>query len=131
MLRGLAPRLADLVSASSSKPAAPPVAAADIQQQLTSVTLNLSGLKHTVEQLTTNQDQLTRREEQIAQTVATLQAAVQDLSQKLSSGPGHTPVNVPLPLPRPVQHPAQLSTGASAKAVHGPQPLSLQPSPER
>jgi hypothetical protein len=48
MLRAFALPLAE---SSSSKPAAPPMAAADIQQQLASITLNLAAVKHSVEQL--------------------------------------------------------------------------------
>ena len=66
MLRAFAPPLADLLPTSSSKPAAAPIAAADIQQQLASITLNLAAVKQTVEQLIANQDQLTRGQERIA-----------------------------------------------------------------
>jgi hypothetical protein len=90
--------------ASTSKPAAPPVDAAQTQQQLKSMAIDLAAMRHTLEQLGANQDQLTRKQEemtrtegQMAQSIA-LQAAKQELSQKLSSPPpANKPVHVPLP----------------------------------
>ena len=127
MIRAFTPPFAEFLS---RKPAAPPLTAAEIQQQLSSITLNLVGVKRMVEQLTANQDQLTRTQGQMAQSLATLQAAHQELSQKLASAPVRTPVSGLVPVPRPVQHPAQLSTGASPKPGHLPPPKSLQP-PDR
>jgi len=118
--------------ASISKPAAPPVGFAELQQQLQSIATDLAALRHTVEQLGANQDQLTRKQEemtrtqdQMANSIA-LQAAKQELSQKLSSPPPAKPVHV-LPSPKPVQHPAELSTQASSKPAHLPPPQALQP----
>jgi hypothetical protein len=120
---------------STSKPAAPRVDAAEIQQQLQqqlmSIASDLATMRHALEQLAANQDQLarkqeemTRTQEQMANSIA-LQAAKQELGQKLSASPPAKPVHV-LPPPKPEQHPAQLSTQASSKP-HVPAPQSLQP----
>jgi hypothetical protein len=117
---------------STSKPTAPPLGFADIQQQLKSIATDLAAVRHTVEQLGANQDQLTRKQEEMARTQEqmaksiALQAAKQELSQKLSSAPPAKPVHV-LPPPKPVQHPAQLSAEASSKPARLPPPQSLQP----
>jgi hypothetical protein len=109
---------------STSKPAAPPAGFAELRQQLKSIAADLAAMRHTLDQFAANQDQLTRTQEQIAQSIA-LQAAKQELSQKLSSPPPAKPVQVPPA--KPVQHPAQLSTQASSKPAHLPPPQSLQP----
>jgi len=125
----------DLISAwalpsSTSKPAAPRLDAAEIQQQFMSIASDLAAMRHALEQLTANQDQLarkqeemTRTQEQMANSIA-VQAAKQELSQKLSSPPPAKPVLSP---PKPVQHPAQLSSQASSRPPHLPPPQSLQP----
>jgi hypothetical protein len=117
---------------STSKPTAPPLGFADIQQQLKSIATDLAAVRKTVEQLGANQDQLTRKQEEMSRTQEqmansiALQSAKQELSQKLSSAPPAKPVHV-LPSPKPVQHPAQLSAQASSKPAHLPPPQSLQP----
>jgi chemotaxis protein histidine kinase CheA len=137
MVKAWAPSLAELLSTSTSKPAAAPVGP-EIQQQLKSMAADLAALKHTVGQLAANQDQLThaqeqmsrtqeqmtRAQEQMAQSIATLQAGEQP-AHKLSSQP---PAKLaPLPPPKPVQHPAQLTTPAPSKPANLPPPQSLQP----
>ena len=119
--------------APTSKPAVPPAGAAEIQQQLESIAIDLAAVRHTLEQLGANQDQLTRKQEEMAgkqeqmtQTIAALQAAKQDISQKISAPPSaNKPVHVPLP--KPVQHPAQLSTQASSNPTHASPPQPLLP----
>jgi hypothetical protein len=119
--------------APTSKPAVPPAGAAEIQQQLKSIAIDLTAVRHTLEQLGANQDQLTRKQEEMArkqeqmtQAIAALQAAKQDISQKISAPPpANKPVHVPLP--KPVQHPAQLSTQASSNPTHVSPPQSLLP----
>jgi hypothetical protein len=117
--------------APTSKPAAPPAGAAEFQQQLKSIAIDLAAVKHTLEQLAANQDQLTRKQEEMAgkqdqmtQAIAALQAAKQDISQKISAlPPAKKPVHVPVP--KPVQHPAQ--TQASSNPTHVSPPQSLLP----
>jgi hypothetical protein len=119
--------------APTSKPAVTPADAAEIQQQLKSIAIDLTAVRHTLEQLGANQDQLTRKQEEMArkqvqmtQAIATLQAAEQDIRQKISAPPSaNKPVHVPLP--KPVQHPAQLSTQASSNPIHVSPPQSLLP----
>jgi len=90
-------------------------------------------VRHTLDQLSANQDQLTRKQEEIegkqgqmTLAIATLQAAEQDISQKISPPPlANKPV--PIPAPRPVQHPAQLSTQTSSKPSQVAPPQSLLP----
>jgi hypothetical protein len=117
----------------TSKPAVPPAGAAEIQQQLKSIAIDLTAVRHTLEQLGANQDQLTRKQEEMArkqeqmtQAIAVLQAAEQDIRQKISAPPSpNKPVHVPLP--KPAQHPAQLSTQASPNPTHVSPPQSLLP----
>jgi hypothetical protein len=61
--------------------------------------LDLTIVKLSVEQLAGNQDLLARKEDQMAQTIATLQAAEQDLSQKVSSPPTSGAAHAPQPEP--------------------------------
>ena len=69
------------------EPPAPAVASAELQAQLKSAALDLATVKLSVEQLGGNQDPLARKQDQMAQAIATLQAAEQELSQKVSSPP--------------------------------------------
>jgi hypothetical protein len=145
MVKAWAPSLAEMLSSSTTKPAAPAVGA-EIQQQLKSIAADLAALRYTVEQLTANQDplmhtqeqisraqeqmsraqeQISRTQEQMAQSIATLQTGEQ-LVHKRSSPPPAKPVHV-LPPAKPVQHPAQLTSPAPSKAADLPPPESLQP----
>jgi hypothetical protein len=112
MSRAAAPSLAELSPASTTKPAALPVSAGEIQQQL-NIAIDLAGVKRALKQLAANQDQITHTQEQMAQRIAILQAAEQE---KLSPPP--PPKSVQVPRPKPVQHPAPLSTQASSKPLH-------------
>jgi hypothetical protein len=110
--RAVAPSLAELSPDSTSKLAAPPPGAEELQQRL-NIAIDLADVKRALKQLAANQDQITRAQEQMAQRIAILQAAEQE---KLSPPPPPKPVQVPRP--KPVQHPAQLSTQASSKPLH-------------
>jgi hypothetical protein len=79
-----------------------------LQAQLKPAALDLAIVKRSVEQLAANQDLLARKQDQMAQAIATLQAAEQDLSQKI------------LGLAPPAAPPAP-------KAAHVPPPKSLKP----
>ena len=128
VVRAWDPSLGEWLPASTSKPAAPPVTSAEVQQQLKPIATDLAAVRRTIEQLTANQDQLTRVQQQMAQSIAALQAAEQQLSQKLSSPP--PPKAVQVPPPKPPQTPAQVSSPPSSKPVSVLPPKSLQPPPQ-
>jgi hypothetical protein len=98
-VRTWAPSLSPLLPASTMEPPAPAVTSAELQAQLKSAALDLTIVKLSVEQLAGNQDLLARKEDQMAQTIATLQAAEQDLSQKVSSPPTSGAAHAPQPEP--------------------------------
>jgi hypothetical protein len=95
-----------------------PVTAADLQEQLKPLVADLALVRHSVEQLGSNLDQLARSQDQLAHQMATLQAAEQQVSQTASTPPSPPKavsalprppkaVHVPLPPPRSLQPPAQ------------------------
>jgi hypothetical protein len=59
------------------------VTSAELQQLLKPMAIDLALVRRSEERLATNQDQLARKQDQMAQTIATLQAAEQDISQKI------------------------------------------------
>jgi membrane protein implicated in regulation of membrane protease activity len=61
----------------------PTSASAELQALLKPVALDLVIMKRSVEQLTSNQDQLARKQEQMTQAFTTLQAAVRDINQNI------------------------------------------------
>ena len=140
MVRAWDPSLAELLPASTNRPTAPPVTtSAEIQEQLKpiatdlaavrrtieqlTIATDLAAVRRTIEQLTANQDQLTRTQQQMAQSMAALQAAEQQLSKKLSSPPPPKPV----PPPKTAQSPEQVSSSPSPKPVNVLPPKPLQP----
>jgi hypothetical protein len=124
MVRAWDPSLGEWLPASTSKPAAPPVTSVEVQQQLKPIATDLAVVRRAIEQLNANQDQLSRTQQQMAQSIAALQAAQQQLSQKLSSPPPPKPVHVPPP--KPLQTPAQDSSPPSSKPdVLPPKPPQL------
>jgi hypothetical protein len=128
MVRAWDPSLGEWLPASTGKPAAPPVTSAEVQQQLKPIATDLAAVRRTIEQLTADQDQLSRTQQQMAQSIATLQAAEQELTQRLTSPPPSKPVNVPPP--KPLQTPAQVSSPPSSKPVSVLPPKPLQPPPQ-
>ena len=74
MVRAWAPSLGWLVPASPS---------AELQAQLKPVTLDLAIMNRSIEQLVNSQDQLARKQDQITQAFATLQAAEQEIKQNI------------------------------------------------
>jgi hypothetical protein len=78
MVRAWAPSLGWLLP-----PPGPAVTSAELQALLEPVALDLAIVRRSVEQLATNQDQLARKEDQMRQAFATLQAAEQDIDQKI------------------------------------------------
>src|SRR5215472_12271346 len=82
MVRTWVPSLGWLLPVSTTKAPAP-VTTTDLQQQLKFISIDLALVRRTEEQLGANQDQLARKQEQMTQAIATLQAAEQDLSKQI------------------------------------------------
>jgi hypothetical protein len=102
------PPLGWLFPVSTMKAPAPAVTTADLQEQLKPVAIDLALVRRSIEQLASNQDQLGRKQDQMAQAMAALQAAEQDVSQKVSA-PQSLP-SAPKPVhvsPKQAQSPAQ------------------------
>jgi hypothetical protein len=68
--------------------------------------IDLALVRRSIEQLGANQDQLARKQGQMAQTIATLQAAEQAISQQILAlaQPAQKTVHI---APKPAQPPAQ------------------------
>jgi hypothetical protein len=100
---------------SATKAPVPSLTAADLQEQLKPLAVDLALMRRSIEQLGSNLDQLARRQDQLTQNMATLQAAQQQVSQTGSTPPppkavAPSPpktVHVPLPPPKALQPPAQ------------------------
>ena len=103
MVRAWAPSLGWLLPAS---PPGPAVTSAELQQQLKPMAIDLALVRRSEEQLAANQDQLSRKQDQMAQAIATPQAAEQDLSQKILALAAPAPKAVHA-APKPTQPPAQ------------------------
>ena len=97
-----------LLPASTTEPPAPAVTSAELQEQLKPVALDLAVLRRSVEQLATNQGQLARKQDQMAQAIVALQTAEQDLSQQILA-------------------PAPPAAQPAPKAAHAPPPKPLKP----
>jgi hypothetical protein len=110
------PPLGWLSPVSTTMTPVPPVTAADLQMQLKPLAADLALVRRSVEQLGTNLDQLARKQDQLAQSMATLQAAGQQVTQTVSTPPSPPKAVSALLPPRP-------------KAVHVqlPPPKALQP----
>jgi hypothetical protein len=78
-----------------------------LQAQLKPVALVLAIMKRSVEQLAGNQDQLARKQDQMMQTFATLQAAVRDINQNILALAPLAPKAAHVPPPTPPQPAAQ------------------------
>jgi hypothetical protein len=102
MVRTWAPSLGWLLPVSTIKAPAPTVTTADLKP----VAIDLALVRRSIEQLASNQDQLARKQEQMTQAIATLQAAEQDLSQQILALAPPAPKAVHVS-PKPVQPPAQ------------------------
>ena len=76
LVRAWAPALGWLLPASPS---------AELQAQLKPVALDFAIMKRSVEQLASNQDQLVRKQDQMTQAFAALQAALRDINQNILS----------------------------------------------
>ena len=98
MVRTWAPSLGWLLPVSTIKAPAPTVTTADLKP----VAIDLALVRRSIDQLASNQDQLARKQEQMTQAIATLQAAVQDISQKILALAPPAPKAVRVP-PKPAQ----------------------------
>jgi hypothetical protein len=105
-VRAWAPSLGWLLPAD---PPGPAVTSPELQTQLKPMALDLAILRRSVEQLATNQDQLSHKEDQLAQGLALVQSAEQDINQKILA------IAPPAP-------------PAAKAVVHAPPPKSPQPS---
>jgi hypothetical protein len=105
-VRTWVPSLDWLLPVSTTKAPAPPVTSTDLQQQLQPMAIDLALVRRSIEQLGANQDQLARKQGQMAQTIATLQAAEQAISQQILAlaQPAQKTVHI---APKPAQPPAQ------------------------
>ncbi len=99
-IRTWAPSLGWVLPVSAMKSPAPAVTSAELAQQLKPIALDLAIVRRSVEQLAADQDQLARKQEQMAQAIATLQATEQDVVQKISSPPPPTSKAVRVPPPK-------------------------------
>ncbi len=99
---------------------AAPVAPAEIVQQLEPMARDLAAVQRSLEQLAVRQDQM-------AQSIATLQAVEQDIKQKLASP---APRAVPSP-PRKPKQPAAQSSASQSSSVPPPPPATEQPPPSQ
>jgi hypothetical protein len=106
IVRTWVPSLGWLLPVSTTKAPAPAVTTTDLQQQLKFISIDLALVRRSEEQVVTNQDQLARKQDQMAQAIATLQAAQQDLSQKILALAPPTQKTVHVAT-KPAQPPAQ------------------------
>jgi hypothetical protein len=105
-VRTWAPSLGWLLPVSTTKAPATAVTSTELQQQLRPMAIDLALVRRSMEQLGANQDQLARKQDQMAQAIATLQAAEQDISQKILALAPPAPKAVHVS-PKPAQPPAQ------------------------
>jgi hypothetical protein len=105
-VRTWAPSLGWLLPVSTTKAPAPAVTSTELQQQLRPMAIDLALVRRSIEQLGANQDQLARKQDQMAQAIATLQTAEQDISQKILALAPPVPKAVHVS-PKPAQPPAQ------------------------
>ena len=90
------------------KASAPAVTAADLQEQLKPLAIDIALVRRSIEQLTANLDQLARKQDQLAQNMATLQASEQGISPKVSAPPlPPKTVYAPVQPPKSLQPPTQ------------------------
>jgi hypothetical protein len=120
MVVARAPSLGWLLSISTTKSPAMAATAPDPGQQLAPLAFNLDVVRRGVEQLAA-------RQEQMAENLATLQAAADDIRQSMSTTPPSPPSQqtaVPIPQPRPRQSRAQSSAEPRPLPAAGPPLLS-------
>ena len=120
MVVARAPTLAWLLSVSTTKSPAVAATAPDPVQQLEPMASNLDVVRRSVEQLTAKQ-------EQMAQNIAALQAVEEDIRQKMSSTPpAPAQQAASIPQPKPPQPRAQSSAVQSSSVPRTPPPAGPQ-----
>ncbi len=113
-----APTLAWLLSVSTTSSAALAATSPDPMQQLEPLASNLDVVRRSVEELAAKQDQM-------VQSIATLQAVEEDIRQKMSSTPPFPPQQAaPIPQPRPPQPRTQSSAVQSSSVPRPPPPAA-------
>jgi hypothetical protein len=106
-VRTWVPSLGWLLPVSTTKAPAPAVTSTELQQQLKPMAIDLALVRRSIEQLGANQDQLARKQDQMAQAFATLQAAVRDINQNILALAPLAPKAGHVPPPKPPQPAAQ------------------------
>jgi len=71
------------------------------------VAIDLAHVRRSIDQRASNQDQLARKQEQMTQAIAALQAVEQDISQKILALAQPAPKAVHVAPPKPLQPAAQ------------------------
>jgi len=105
MIMGWAPSLAWLLPAQSPKKTAEDAVSSDVAQQIKLIAVDLASVRRNMGQLAANQDQFAAKQEQMNQSIATLQQVEQDVRQQAlappAPKPAHPPAhNPPQPSPR-------------------------------
>ena len=105
MIMGWAPSLAWLLPAQSPKKTAEGAVSSDVAQQIKLIAVDLASVRRNMGQLAANQDQFAAKQEQMNQSIATLQQVEQDVRQQAlappAPKPAHPPAhNPPQPSPR-------------------------------
>ena len=105
MIMGWAPSLAWLLPAQSPKKTAEDAVSSDVAQQIKLIAVDLASVRRNMGQLAANQDQFAAKQEQMNQSIATLQQVEQDVRQQVlappAPKPAHPPAhNPPQPSPR-------------------------------
>jgi hypothetical protein len=120
MLVARAPTLAWVLSVSTTKSPVVAATSTDPMQRLAPVALNLDVVRRSLEQLTAKQ-------EQMAQNIAALQAVEEDIRQKMSSTPpAPAQQAASIPQPKPPQPRAQSSAVQSSSVPRPPPPAGPQ-----
>jgi hypothetical protein len=101
------PSLGWLLPVSTTKAPATAVTSTDLQQQLKPMAIDLALVRRSMEQLGANQDQLARKQDQMTQAIATVQAAEQDINQKILALAPPAPKAIHVPSPKTPQPAAQ------------------------
>jgi len=123
LVRTWAPSLGWLLPVSTIKSPAPAVTSAEFQLQLKPMALDVAIVRRSIEHLAANQEQLARKQEQLDQNIATLQAVEQDVRQKISSPPPSRAGHIP---PRTPPQPAAESVVVQSSSVSPAPPLAGQ-----
>jgi hypothetical protein len=99
MIVGWAPSLASLLPAQSIKKTTDGPVSSDVAQQIKLIAVDLAIVRRSMGQLAANQDQFAAKQEQMNQSIATLQQAEQDARQQVLAPPApkaaHPPAHNP------------------------------------